>query len=604
MLNRTRKFHTALKLAVVSATLSIAAVNAEAVCGDGAVETGEECDDGNLNNNDGCNELCEIESPAGCSDGTREGFSDRTTYPTIASCAGNWDIPGVRSQSDKECSNHGNSSAQQSNCLASDLCSVGWHICGSSADVVASAPTIISSAQCNVAAADNSGTAYFTSQTSGPGNGNCSNNPADHNDLFGCGSRGLNPQATCGILGRFGNDQCNALSSDWSCPNSFNEQVVITKTGDAGGVMCCFGAGAQVSLSSGTLNGCVARPTIEGTALDSNGNPLNAALVSVSFPSGTTVEVNTAADGSFSVPWPVAEPDIIAGAIATVGAHVHNAVTNWNGATFQISLTDSDGDLICDSGDLCFGDNSTLDADGDGICGDNDLCTGGDASGDTDSDRICDDIDNCVVVANADQADGDNDNIGDACDAVDDLDVDEDTIPNGPDNCPFTPNTDQADADSDGLGDVCDITDGLDADGDGILNDADNCPFDANSDQADADGDGLGDVCDATNGLDADDDGILNDMDNCPFDANTDQADADGDGQGDVCDTTNGLDTDGDGINNDDDPCPLEANSTECLTATFVDDCACSSGKRGSSSGLFFVLIAFVVGFRRRRTRS
>jgi cysteine-rich repeat protein len=38
-------------------------------CGDGATDAGEECDDGNGRNCDGCNELCEIEAGATCGDG-------------------------------------------------------------------------------------------------------------------------------------------------------------------------------------------------------------------------------------------------------------------------------------------------------------------------------------------------------------------------------------------------------------------------------------------------------------------------------------------------------------------------------------------------------
>ena len=49
----------------------------------------------------------------------------------------------------------------------------------------------------------------------------------------------------------------------------------------------------------------------------------------------------------------------------------------------------------------------------------------------------------------------------------------------GGDNCPLVYNIDQADADQDGLGDVCD-----------------NCPDDFNPIQADTDGNGLGDACD------------------------------------------------------------------------------------------------------------
>ena len=57
-------------------------------------------------------------------------------------------------------------------------------------------------------------------------------------------------------------------------------------------------------------------------------------------------------------------------------------------------------------------------------------------------------------------------------------------------------NADQADLDQDGLGDVCDPDD----DGDGVDDLADNCPRVGNPDQSDFDGDHVGNVCDAKDG--------------------------------------------------------------------------------------------------------
>ena len=63
------------------------------------------------------------------------------------------------------------------------------------------------------------------------------------------------------------------------------------------------------------------------------------------------------------------------------------------------------------------------------------------------------------------------------------------------DNCPFKVNTDQADDDQDGIGNLCD-----------------NCPKVSNAEQKDSDGDGKGDECDD----DIDGDQIPNEIDECP----------------------------------------------------------------------------------------
>ena len=159
---------------------------------------------------------------------------------------------------------------------------------------------------------------------------------------------------------------------------------------------------------------------------------------------------------------------------------------------------------------------------------------------DTDGDGITDFIDNCPDIANGDQADLDNDGIGDVCDE----DIDGDGILNNVDNCVDTANSDQADLDNDGIGDICDD----DVDGDGVLNTADNCVYLANSDQADIDMDGIGDICDP----DVDGDGVPNDFDNCPETPNEDQSDVDGNGKGDACDgliVNDVLTPNGDGMN-------------------------------------------------------
>jgi hypothetical protein len=72
------------------------------------------------------------------------------------------------------------------------------------------------------------------------------------------------------------------------------------------------------------------------------------------------------------------------------------------------------------------------------------------------------------------------------------VDTDGDGVPDNADNCPNVANADQADLNENGYGDVCEP---LDSDGDGIQDSQDNCPNLANPDQADENGNGIGNAC-------------------------------------------------------------------------------------------------------------
>jgi hypothetical protein len=85
----------------------------------------------------------------GCSDGTREGFVDLATYPTIAGCAASWTgtLSLRASATGAAC---GDSSAGPgAPCAApADACATGWHACSDNGDP-SDLSSRLSAAQCS-----------------------------------------------------------------------------------------------------------------------------------------------------------------------------------------------------------------------------------------------------------------------------------------------------------------------------------------------------------------------------------------------------------------------------------------------------------------------
>ncbi len=76
-----------------------------------------------------------------------------------------------------------------------------------------------------------------------------------------------------------------------------------------------------------------------------------------------------------------------------------------------------------------------------------------------------------------------------------DPDDDGDTVEDAADNCPLDANADQADGDGDGIGDVCDSETVVDVDGDGVLDEVDRCIPTAAGEVVDAEGCSIADLC-------------------------------------------------------------------------------------------------------------
>jgi WD40 repeat protein/formylglycine-generating enzyme required for sulfatase activity len=173
-------------------------------------------------------------SENGCADGAREGFANTTTYPKIAACAGGWSVAGVISTTTPACNRAAGDDGANPNgtgCNVADLCSNGWHVCSSAADVTTSG--VSSNCSTLLAAAANQ---FYATRQSGPGGGACGSGA---NDLFGCGSEGSTSLSGCAPLDR------TAYSGQVTGPWSFGadntaEANNVTKTGPSGGgALCC-----------------------------------------------------------------------------------------------------------------------------------------------------------------------------------------------------------------------------------------------------------------------------------------------------------------------------------------------------------------------------
>ncbi|MBL8784355.1 MAG: hypothetical protein JNJ59_05595 [Deltaproteobacteria bacterium] len=214
---------------------------------------------GDLLDND-CDGLTDEEPDrdVGCADGEREGFTDLSQWPDIAACDGAWRIGGVVTDLlTPTCERGGGDDGVNTTgigCNVSDLCADGWHVCSSSGDVAAHSPT-----GCQ-GATQPGAQAFYVVRQSGTGCAQCAtgtavggacNSPYScisgcapnvflSNDVFGCGSLGAAPAASCAPLDRFSHNDCNALLPPWACSGGTVEASNIVKSGlGYGGVVCC-----------------------------------------------------------------------------------------------------------------------------------------------------------------------------------------------------------------------------------------------------------------------------------------------------------------------------------------------------------------------------
>jgi hypothetical protein len=189
----------------------------------------------------------------GCSDGTREYFTDIQAQPSIAGCAGGFGIAGITTVQSKtpQCGRvSGNDSANTNGdgCSVEDLCAEGWHVCRDKDDVKESSAT----GACEPLPA---GPLQFwlTRQVQNE-DGACSS-PPDTNNITGCGTGPRSGNPELGDLTPAHPDSCKPLvvrmrqqecapSANWDCGANQADQVVeaniVVKIGSGeGGVLCC-----------------------------------------------------------------------------------------------------------------------------------------------------------------------------------------------------------------------------------------------------------------------------------------------------------------------------------------------------------------------------
>jgi cysteine-rich repeat protein len=327
------------------------------ICGDGAIHGTEECDDGNAAAGDGCSEICSVET----------GWSCSGAPSACGAICGDGTVTGAESCDD-------------ANVVAgdgcSDTCSVetGWSCVGapSSCSAICGDGLVTGSESCDDGnTADGDGCTSACILESGY---HCSGSPSFCMAICGDGLL-VTPEA-CDDANVANGDGCSAtcgIETGWACGGAPSSCSPICGDGTI--------AGSEACDDSNTTGG-------DGC-------------------SGTcNVEIGWACAGAPSVCSAVCGDGLVLGGESCDDGAANGTLASCCSATCS---TRPNGTL-CDSGlDTC----SQLDTCSSGSC----LNVGG--GGDGDSDQVCDLDDNCPTTANASQSDIDSDLDGDACDASD-----------------------------------------------------------------------------------------------------------------------------------------------------------------------------------------
>jgi hypothetical protein len=183
----------------------------------------------------------------GCSDGTREGFTDVRTYPNIASCAGAWDEPGFTSSESRtaECDYRSGNDGEVPDgrgCSVADLCAPSWHVCETAHAVGLATGTY----GCTDAIGPSSDKmAFYATRQRASGLACDATNQNGSNNIYGCGNIGsAADKNSCAPLSRMLRDSDCQSQPPWLCSDgqagATDELDIATKQSSShGGVLCC-----------------------------------------------------------------------------------------------------------------------------------------------------------------------------------------------------------------------------------------------------------------------------------------------------------------------------------------------------------------------------
>jgi len=218
-------------------------------------------------------------------------------------------------------------------------------------------------------------------------------------------------------------------------------------------------AGSEAISAFADIRDLLALVTVDPATLKVPGTEISIAdiesvLVAEQSATGSAVDSSAIAAGTVTAnPEPAkASPDVDADGVPD---SIDNCVSVGNpeqgdldeDGVGDVCDADRDGDDVANADDDFPNDASeSVDTDQDGI--------GNNADLDDDGDEVPD-VDDAFPLDESESVDSDNDGQGDNTDT----DLDGDGVENSVDNCPVTANEDQADSDDDDVGDVCDTPD-------------------------------------------------------------------------------------------------------------------------------------------------